>query len=128
MDPRRLSDLRVTEATQCQETGWALVVKAFYSSVESRAVDLIVQRNQPTFTYRSIISGSIRDLRNRSEDNNAEKKGMKRYREELNRRPAMRRQSHQITVKPGLYRCQQDRRLRLVRPPALRVRSDNFWR
>ncbi len=100
-EPRRLLDLGLTETSQRQETGWVLVVIAFYPSVECRAVDRIVQRSQPTLSYRSIIPRSIRDLRNRSEDNDAEKKGMQRYRAELNGRPARRKRQHRVSLKPG---------------------------
>ena len=86
-DPRRLLDLGLIQSSQRQETGWVLVVIAFYPSVECRAVDRIVQRSQPTLSYRSIIPRSIRDLRNRSKDNYAEKKAMQRYRAELRRSP-----------------------------------------
>jgi len=64
MDPRRLLDLGLTKTSQRQKTRRALVVKTFYPAVERRAVDLTVQRNQPTFACRSIIPASIRDLRN----------------------------------------------------------------
>ena len=49
-----------------------------------------MQRSQSTLPCRSIIPPSIQDLGNRSEDNNAEKKGMKRYREELKDRLVLR--------------------------------------
>lgn len=72
----RSLDLSLTGTSQGRETHRALTVITFYPSVERRAVDLIVQRSQPTRMRRSIIPLSIRDLGNRSEDNNAEKKGM----------------------------------------------------
>jgi hypothetical protein len=100
-DPRRLLGLGLIQSSQRQETSWGLVVIAFYPSVECRAVDRIVQRSQPTLSYRSIIPRSIRDLRNRSKDNNAEKKGMQRYRAELNGRPARRKRQHRVSLKPG---------------------------
>jgi len=63
-DPRRLVDLGLKETGQRQETSWMLVVIAFYPSVERRAIGRIVQRSQPTLSYRSVIPRSIRDLRN----------------------------------------------------------------
>ena len=59
MDPRRLLDLGLTKTSQRPKTRRALVVTTFYPAVERRAVDLIVQRNQPTFACRSILTGSI---------------------------------------------------------------------
>ena len=81
--------LGLIQSSQRQETSWVLVVIAFYPSVERRAVDRIVQRSQPTLSYRSIIPRSIRDLGNRSEDNYAEKKAMQGHREKLNDRPVL---------------------------------------
>ena len=99
-EQRRLLNLILTEPSRLRETGRALVVRAFYPSVERRAVDRIVQRSQPTVACRSIIPPTIRDLGYRSEDNYAKKKGMKRYREELNDRPVLRRKQHRVSLKP----------------------------
>lgn len=96
---RRLSDLSLTDTSQRQEPRRARAVIAFYPSVERRAVDLIVQRSQPALACRSIIPSTIRDLGNRSEDNNAKKKGMKRDREELNDCPVLRSNQHRVSLK-----------------------------
>ena len=99
-EQRRLLDLRLTETSRRKERPRARAVIRFYPSVERPAVNLIVQRSQPTLAYRSIFPFSLRGLRNRSEDNNAKQKGMKRYREELNDRPVLRRKQHQFSLKP----------------------------
>lgn len=99
-DPRRLLDLVLAESSQRQETGWALVVKAFYPSVKGRTIDRFVQRGQLTLPCRPIIPRSIRVLRDRSEDNKAKKKAMQRYREELNDRPVLRRKQHRVCLRP----------------------------
>ena len=98
-EQRRLLDLRLTETSRRKERPRARAVIRFYPSVERPAVNLIVQRSQPTRLRRSIIPTTIRDLRNRSEDNNPKKKAMKRYREELNDRPVLRKKQHQFSLK-----------------------------
>jgi len=99
-DQRRLLDLSLTKTSRRKKRPRARAIIRFYPSVERPAVDLIVQRSQPTRLRRSIIPFSIRDLRNRSEDNNAKKKAMKRYREELNDRPVLRGNQHRVSLKP----------------------------
>ena len=99
-DQRRLLDLSLTKTSRRKERPRARPIIMFYPSVERPAVNLIVQRSQPTRVRRSIFPLSLRDLGNRSEDNNAKKKGMKRYREELNDRPVLRSNQHRVSLKP----------------------------
>ena len=109
-EQRRLLDLSLTETSRRKDRPRARAIIRFYPSVELPAVNLIVQCSQPTRLCRSIIPISVRDLGNRGEDNNAEKKGMKRYREELNDRPVLRRKQHRVSLKPCHTRCQRNRK------------------
>lgn len=79
-------DLKLAKKTQSQKPRWALTIVTLHAAVESRAVDKVVQRSQPALACRPISSFPIRDPGNRSQENDPEKKGVKRDCEQLNDR------------------------------------------
>jgi len=80
---------KLAEKAQSQKPRRALIIVALRAAIERRALDELLQRSQPALACRPKSSFSVRRLRNRREENNTEKKSMKRGREQLNDRPML---------------------------------------
>ena len=103
-EQRRSMSLRRAEAGEGQKPRWALVVVTIYPSVKRRTLDRILGRSEATLAYRIIsVTGA---LESRSEETDAEKKDMKRYSDQLNRRFMLHGGRHRVSQRSALIHPQ----------------------